>query len=103
MKRFTALGAIVVGGAIAFQVFAREPRRRLSSAVRQRMFKRMERMMASLPDGAPPKLIMSVLPRLREQNDEILRMLREQNELLRERAAHASAAGELGRSIPGPS
>lgn len=84
MKRFIALGAIVLGGAIAFQVLARDPRRRLGSAVRQRMFKRMERMMAALPEGAPPKLVISVLPRLREQSDEILRLLREQNELLRE-------------------
>ncbi len=103
MKRFIAVGAIMLGGAIAFQVLAREPRRRFSSAVRQRMLKRMERMMASLPEGAPPKLVMSVLPRLREQNDEILRMLREQNELLRERAARAGPTRELGRSVPGPS
>ncbi len=85
MKRFIALGALVLGGAIAFQVLARDPRRRrLGSVVRQRMFKRMERMMAALPEGAPPKLVISVLPRLREQSDEILRLLREQNELLRE-------------------
>ncbi len=103
MKRFIALAAVVLGGAIASQVLTAEPRRRLSSAVRQRMLKRMERMMASLPEGAPPKLVMSVLPRLREQNEEILRLLREQNELLRAQAAHAGVAHELGRSVPGPS
>lgn len=92
MKKFIAIGAIVLGGALAFQILARDPRRQFSSAVRQRILNRMERMMASLPEGAPPKLIMSVLPRLREQNDEILRMLREQNELLRERAARLSRA-----------
>ena len=48
------------------------------------MFQRMEHMMASLPEGSPPKLIMSVLPRLRDQNDQIITLLREQNELLRE-------------------
>jgi hypothetical protein len=50
----------------------------------------MEHMMASLPEGSPPKLIMSVLPRLRDQNDQMIAMLREQNELLREhlRTAH---------------
>lgn len=98
MKRFIALGAIVLGGAIAFQVLAREPRRRIGSAVRQRMLKRMERMMAGLPEGSPPRLVMSVLPHLREQNDEILRMLREQNELLR--AGHAGAELEQ-RAFPG--
>ena len=103
MKRFIALGAIVLSGAILFQVLAPEPRRRFSPALRQRMLKRMESMMASLPEGAPPKLVMSVLPRLREQNDEILRLLREQNELLREQAAYAGAARELGPSVRGPS
>lgn len=101
MKRFIALGAIVLGGAIAFQLLARKPRRQLGSAVRERVRKRMERMMAGLPEGSPPRLVMSVLPRLREQNDEILRMLREQNDLLRERAGHAGAARVLGQSVPG--
>lgn len=84
MKRFIAIGAIVLGGVIAVQALTRDPRSRLGPAVRQRMLKRMERMMAALPEGAPPKLVMSVLPRLREQSDEILRLLREQNELLKE-------------------
>ena len=37
-------------------------------------------MLASLPEDAPPKLIMSVLPKLRAQNDKIMAMLQEQNE-----------------------
>lgn len=101
MKRLIALGAIVLGGAIAFQALTREPRRRMGSAVRRRMLKRMERMMAGLPESSPPRLVMSVLPRVREQNDEILRMLREQNDLLRERARSTGAARELGQSGPG--
>ncbi len=40
-------------------------------------------MMDSLPEGAPPKLILSVLPKLQAQNEQIIAMLREQNELLR--------------------
>jgi hypothetical protein len=44
----------------------------------------MEHVMASLPESSPPKLVMSVLPRLREQNDQIIAMLQEQNALLRE-------------------
>jgi hypothetical protein len=48
------------------------------------MAKHMERMMASLPEDAPPKLVMSILPKLRVQNDQIIAMLQEQNELLRE-------------------
>jgi hypothetical protein len=53
--------------------------------------KRMEQMMASLPEGAPTKLVMSMLPRLQTQNDQIVAMLREQNDLLRQ---HVSSTGE---------
>ncbi len=87
MKRgLIALGAIVLGGGVAFQLLSQERRRRLGAVVRGRMIKRMENMMASLPEGSPPKLIMTVLPQVREQNEQIIRMLREQNELLREQA-----------------
>jgi hypothetical protein len=84
MKRLLALGAIVVGGVIAFRSLPRVPRRRLVAAVNRRMLRRMEHMMASLPENSPPKLIMSVLPRLRDQNDDIIAMLRDQNQFLRE-------------------
>jgi hypothetical protein len=43
----------------------------------------LTRMIEGLPPDSPPKLVMSILPRLREQNDEIIALLREQNELLR--------------------
>jgi len=45
----------------------------------------MTRMMEKMPEDAPPRLIVSMLPRIREQNEEILILLREQNELLRGR------------------
>jgi len=44
----------------------------------------MEHMMASLPETSPPKLVMSILPRLSDQNEQIIAMLQEQNALLRE-------------------
>jgi hypothetical protein len=43
----------------------------------------MARMIERLPPESPPKLVMTILPRLREQNDDIIALLREQNELLR--------------------
>jgi hypothetical protein len=57
----------------------------------KRMVEHMGRMMASLPENAPPKLVMSILPKLQAQNEQIIAMLREQNELLlgRTKAAHA--------------
>jgi hypothetical protein len=48
------------------------------------MIEGMEHMMANLPEGAPPKLVMSILPKRQAQNDQIIAMLREQNEFLRE-------------------
>lgn len=54
------------------------------AAMRRRM---MDRMMEAMPEDSPPKLIKSVLPRLKEQNDEMLTLLKEQNELLREQNA----------------
>ncbi len=77
------LGAVALGGVIAFRYLPQESRGRFGEAVGRRLAKRMEHMMASLPEGAPPKLVMSVLPRLQAQNDEIIAMLRDQNELLR--------------------
>lgn len=81
MKSFIALGAIVAGGAVATRFLSPVRRRHLSARVSRRMLQRMEHFMASLPDNAPPKLIASVLPRLRDQNDQIVAMLREQNQL----------------------
>lgn len=84
MNKFIALGAAVIGGVIAFRSLSGVPRRGLGSILGRRMLRHMEHMMANLPDNSPPKLVMSVLPQLREQNDQIIAMLREQNALLRE-------------------
>jgi len=54
------------------------------AAMRNRM---MKRMMASMPEESPPKLVMSILPHLQAQNDEILALLKEQNDLLRRLSA----------------
>ena len=83
MNRFIALGVALIGGVIAIRL-SPVTRRRLGSAINRRMLQHMEHMMASLPESSPPKLVMSVLPRLRDQNDEIIAMLQEQNALLRE-------------------
>jgi hypothetical protein len=55
----------------------------------------MERMMERMPPDSPPKLVMSILPRLREQNDEIVTLLREQNELLRRRWPEVTGGSEI--------
>jgi hypothetical protein len=58
------------------------------------MTKHMEQMMARLPDDAPPKLVMSILPRLRAQNDQIIALLQEQNGLLRKQQHPAEWAND---------
>ncbi len=83
MKALFACRVVALGAVIAYRYQTRESGSRLGDVVRRRVMNRMERMMASLPEGAPPKLVMTVLPRLQDQNDQIIAMLREQNELLR--------------------
>jgi hypothetical protein len=82
MKTLVALGLASVG--VAFLYLPRESRGRLTTAVGHWITGRMERTMASLPEGSPPKLVISILPRLRDQNDRIIALLQEQNGLLRE-------------------
>ena len=57
---------------------------RLAAKMRERLKSHMGRMMEEMPEDSPPRLVMSTLPRLAEQNDQNLALLREQNALLRE-------------------
>ena len=94
MRRLLALGAIVVGGVVvARRLRPAEGGSPDRTTIKQRM---MARMMEGLPPDSPPKLVMSILPRLLQQNDEIIALLREQNELLR-RARPEPAARESER------
>jgi hypothetical protein len=93
MRKPFALGAVVVGSVIAVRALLRSERggaRRRLGAVRARI---MERMLEGMPPDSPPKLVMSILPRLQQQNDEIISLLREQSELLR-RARFQPVTGE---------
>ena len=89
MKRMLLLIAILVGGAIAV--------RRLLPAERREGLSRlpgtfMERCMEQMPEDSPPKVMMSSFRRMREQNEEIVVLLREQNELLRQRVSAEKAS-----------
>jgi hypothetical protein len=90
MTRLGTLGVAIVGGVIAFRCLPLESRNRLSLTIgnwmANRMVEHMGRMMASLPESAPPKLVMSILPKLQVQNEQIIAMLRKQNELLLQRS-----------------
>jgi hypothetical protein len=86
MSRF--LLAIAIAGAGVFvghQLLAESrPQRGGFAAMRQKM---MKRMMDAMPEDSPPKLVMSILPRLQEQNDQILALIKEQTDLLRQLSA----------------
>ena len=79
---------ITIAGAALFvghQLLAQStPQRAGFVAMRRKM---MKRMMDAMPEDFPPKLVMSILPRLQEQNDQILAMLKEQTDLLRQLTA----------------
>ncbi len=83
MRAVVALGLATVGGVIAFRCLQPKSRHRLAARIGHWITGHMERMMTRLPEGAPPKLVMSILPKLQAQNDQIIAVLREQNELLR--------------------
>ena len=83
MRTMLTLIAVALGAVLAFRSLPRDSRDRLTSTMRHRMIKRMEHIIASLPEDAPPKLVMSILPKLKAQNDQIIAMLQQQNDLLR--------------------
>ncbi len=86
MKRLLALGIVVGVGSVvgAWRLLPSQGDRRERPSGASIAHRMMARMMERLPEDSPPKLIMSILPRLREQNDEIIALLREHNELLRQ-------------------
>jgi len=102
MKPLTAIGLATVGGVVAFRCLPRDARDRITARARRRMAERMERMMASLPEGSPPKLVMTVLPKLQAQNDQIIAMLREQNELLQQQRLPADVNTIRAERQPAP-
>lgn len=83
MNKLSAVGTAAVGGLLLYRCLPQETRDRLSVAVANQMAKHMEKMMANLPEDAPPRLVKSILPKLQMQNDQIIAMLQDQNELLR--------------------
>ena len=89
MNKILALGVAAAGAAIALRCVPKKSRSRLSAAVKKRAAEHMEQMMKNFPEGAPPRLVMSILPKLEEQNDRIVALLNEQNELLREQRSSA--------------
>jgi hypothetical protein len=88
MKKLLFPIALLLGAAMAFRRLVppegREKISEMRATMRDRMAERMGRMMEQMPDDSPPKLFMSTMSRLQEQNDELLALMREQNTILRE-------------------
>ncbi len=91
MKPHVVIGLAGVAAVIAFRCMPREVRGRLTSVIKNRISEHCQHMIAELPEGSPPKLVMSVLPKLQAQNDQIIAILREQSELLREHQRTSAA------------
>ena len=85
MGRFL-LPVTVAGAAlfVGYRLWLRSDPQRAGFAAMQR--KMMKRMMDMMPEDSPPKVVASILPRLKEQNDQILALLKEQNDLLRQQS-----------------
>ena len=93
MKKLLFRLAILVGIAYAIRTLLEDEGRRKGLA--HLPVTAMERCMEMMPEDSPPKVMMSSLRRLQEQSDQLLALLREQNELLRERLrAQESSSGE---------
>jgi hypothetical protein len=91
MNKLVAIGLAAVGGVAVFRSLPPDTRSRLTAPVKRWIAEHMRQMIATLPEDAPPKLVASILPKLLAQNDQIIGMLREQNELLRQKQRRAGA------------
>ena len=58
----------------------------------------MERGMEMMPEASPPKVMMSTMRRIEEQNDKLARLLRAQNKLLRKQNDILKAAAPTAPS-----
>jgi hypothetical protein len=95
-KKLLLLSGIVGGAAAVSRMPSVSQRLRgLVARLKEGLHARMGRMLEKMPEDSPPRLIMSTLPRLTEQNSEILSLLREQNDLLREFAATREGTGAI--------
>jgi hypothetical protein len=94
MKRLVLVSGIFAGGFVTSRILSRRqpaPTTRFAEKMRERFQSHMGRMLESMPEDSPPRLVVSTLPRLAEQNDQILALLREQNALMRELGAKREA------------
>ena len=80
-----AIGAAIAGTMAVRRLVPAERREELRERLSRVPGSMMEGMMERMPEDAPPKVMTSGVRHIQEQNEELLALMREQNELLRER------------------
>ncbi|MFQ5472640.1 MAG: hypothetical protein ACE5FA_07135 [Dehalococcoidia bacterium] len=93
MTRVFFMVAVAVGiAAVVRRLVPAERRSELQESLAQVPAAMMEHCMEMMPEDSPPKVMMSSFRRFEEQNDEITRLLRSQNRLLKRQNAILEAA-----------
>ncbi len=84
MRKLLFMVAIGIGAvALLRRVLPAEQRASLQENLSKVPVAMMEHCMDMMPEDSPPKVMMSSLHRFEEQNDELAKLLREQNRLLK--------------------
>ena len=97
-----AIGTAVVGAAVGTIAFRRalpaERRARIRDGVSHMSSSTLARVKEHMPDQFAPMAVPSGIRHLQDQNEELLALIREQNELLREhqQSEEAPANGKIG-------
>jgi hypothetical protein len=85
--------ALVVGiAAVVRRLAPAERRSEFRDSLAQAPGAMIEHCMAMMPEDSPPKVMVSSFRRFEEQNDELVRLLRSQNRLLRKQNTILEAA-----------
>jgi hypothetical protein len=95
-KSLIASGVLV--GVVAVGVLSSRPCQatdRLAARMRERAKSHMKHMMDRMPEDSPPRLVMSTLPRVAEQNDRILALLQRLMDQVQELSADREPAGRV--------
>jgi len=84
MRKLLLMVAIGAGFvALLRRVLPPEQRDSLDESLSKAPAAMMEHCMAMMPEDSPPKVMMSTMRRIEEQNDELAKLLRRQSKLLR--------------------
>ncbi len=99
MRKLLFIVAVGIGiAALLRRVLPAEQRVRLQENLSSVPGAVMERGVKMMPEDSPPKVMMSAMRRFEEQNDEVARLLRAQNKLLRKQNDLLKAAAPTAPS-----